>query len=99
MSISHMGGCLWFHKGVQSVAWKEGDKSKLEVNGEAIDLILLTKKLNKKIGHTTIVSVEEKKEDKKEDKKEEKKEVPLPFGYPHYHYIELPHSSHGFSIF
>ncbi|XP_034698601.1 heavy metal-associated isoprenylated plant protein 47-like [Vitis riparia] len=83
--------------GVESAAWQGDDKSKLEVSGDGIDLIALTEKLKKKIGYTSIVTVEEKKEEKKEETKEEtKEEVPAlvyhPMGFPHY----LPPSNYGF---
>ena len=87
--------------GVQSVAWQGEDKSKLEVTGEDIDLILLIKMLKKKIGHTKIVSVEEKKEEKKDekDKEENKPEIPAvwhPVGFPQYpYYYDVPYSNPG----
>ena len=86
--------------GVESAAWQGEDKSKLEVSGDSIDLIALTKKLKKKIGFTSIVTVEEKKEEKEEKKEEKKEEVPAlvyhPMGFPQYQYYELPPSNHGF---
>lgn len=58
-------------------------------------MISLTKKLTKKIGHTTIVSVEPKKEEKKEEeKKEEEKTNPYnlytPPPYQYYVEVEVP---------
>ena len=82
--------------GVESAAWQGEDKSKLEVSGDSIDLIALTKKLKKKIGYTSIVTVEEKKEEKEEKKEEVPALVYHPMGFPQYQYYELPPSNHGF---
>ncbi|XP_062157287.1 heavy metal-associated isoprenylated plant protein 16-like [Alnus glutinosa] len=80
--------------GVEAASLKGDNKDQIEVKGEGIDTVKLTKLIRKKVGHADIVSVaEEKKEEKKEDKKEEKKvgEVqlmwPYASGVPNYYPI------------
>ncbi|XP_062156779.1 disease resistance protein Pik-1-like [Alnus glutinosa] len=81
--------------GVEAASLKGNDKDQIEVKGEGIDTVKLTKLIRKKVGHADIVSVaEEKKEDKKEEKKEDKKDGaavqvvwPYASGVPNYHPI------------
>jgi hypothetical protein len=68
---------------VESAAIQGDSKDQLEVIGEQIDSVRLTKLLRKKFCHAELVSVGEVK------KKEEKKEEPIMAwpcvtGYPHY---------------
>ncbi|KAL5972366.1 hypothetical protein ACLOJK_041620 [Asimina triloba] len=89
-------------KGVNSVALDGEDKDQLVVIGEEVDSVNLTRKLRKKVGHTDIVAVEEKKDEKKDDKKDAKKDEkpevqvitagchPYPYLLPVYDYDSSP---------
>ncbi|GMY30806.1 heavy metal-associated isoprenylated plant protein 47-like [Fagus crenata] len=81
-------------KGVNSVAIEGADKSQVVVIGEEVDSACLTRSLRKKLGHATIVSVQELKEDSK--KKPEEKEptttlyctqYPWQYQYPMYYSV------------
>jgi chromosome segregation ATPase len=74
---------------VTSVAIEGADKSQVVVKGDGVDAACLTRSLRKKLGHATIVSVQELKEDAKK-KPEEKGPTPTlcctqyPQRYPMY---------------
>uniref|UniRef100_A0A2N9FQK4 HMA domain-containing protein n=2 Tax=Fagus sylvatica TaxID=28930 RepID=A0A2N9FQK4_FAGSY len=76
-------------EGVTSVAIEGADKSQVVVKGDGVDAACLTRSLRKKLGHATIVSVQELKEDAKK-KPEEKGPTPTlcctqyPQRYPMY---------------
>ncbi|GMY30803.1 heavy metal-associated isoprenylated plant protein 47-like [Fagus crenata] len=80
-------------KGVSSVAIEGADKSQVVVIGDEVDSASLTRSLRKKLGHATIVSVQELKEDAK--KKPEEKEpttlyctqYPWQYQYPMYYSV------------
>ncbi|GJN27317.1 hypothetical protein PR202_gb15331 [Eleusine coracana subsp. coracana] len=83
--------------GVSSMGVTGASKDQLEVVGESIDTVCLVKCLRKKIGHASILLVEEVKEKKAEEKKkpEEPKiiEYQLPYwnpGYYPYHHHSTP---------
>lgn len=49
--------CVFTYVGVESVTIKEGENYELEVVGEHIDAVVLTKCLRKKLGNAQLVSV------------------------------------------
>ena len=75
------------------MAIEGADKSQVVVKGDGVDAACLTRSLRKKLGHATIVSVQELKEDAK--KKPEEKEpttlyctqYPWQYQYPMYHSV------------
>ena len=84
----------FYQTGVNSVAIEGADKSQVVVIGEEVDSACLTRSLRKKLGHATIVSVQELKEDAK--KKPEEKEptttlyctqYPWQYQYPMYYSV------------
>ncbi|KAG6638252.1 hypothetical protein I3843_10G022400 [Carya illinoinensis] len=64
--------------GVVSASLKGDNKDQIEVKGERIDTVKLTKLLRKKVGRADIITVAE---DKKEEKKEEPKVEYLTWPY------------------
>ncbi|XP_018851123.1 heavy metal-associated isoprenylated plant protein 16-like [Juglans regia] len=76
--------------GVVSASLKGDEKNQIEVKGEMIDTIKLTKLLRKKVGFAEIITVaEDKKEEKKEEPKVEYKAWPYNYipsysSYPFY---------------
>ncbi|KAM3684549.1 hypothetical protein ACJW31_11G051900 [Castanea mollissima] len=77
--------------GVESATIKGQAKDQIEVKGEGIDTVKLVTLLRKKVGHASIVSVEEeKKEEKKEELKIEYMVGPPYYGLPPYTYYEMP---------
>ncbi|GAB4845863.1 hypothetical protein Ancab_024867 [Ancistrocladus abbreviatus] len=71
--------------GVISVAVQGNEKDELVVLGMSVDAACLTKKLRKKVGYASIVSVEEVKEEKKKEGKKDKAEptpIQFSYGYP-----------------
>lgn len=67
------------------------EKGQVEVIGDGVDSMCLTRSLRKKLGHADIVSVEEVK-DKKEEKKPADEPFPIPWisGYNYVHYPQHP---------
>ncbi|XP_062224807.1 disease resistance protein RGA5-like [Phragmites australis] len=57
--------------GVSSIGVTGDSKDKLEVIGEGVDTVCLVRCLRKKIGHASIVLVEEVKDKNKKEKSEE----------------------------
>ncbi|KAF5473406.1 hypothetical protein F2P56_010018 [Juglans regia] len=66
--------------GVVSASLKGDEKNQIEVKGERIDTVKLTKLLRKKVGFAEIITVAE---DKKDEKKEEPKVkyIAWPYNY------------------
>jgi hypothetical protein len=80
---------VWFHAGVISMGVTGDARDRLEVVGDCVDTVCLVKCLRKKVGHATILQVEEVKEKKAEEKKkpeEAKIEYQVPYCYPGYYY-------------
>ncbi|MBA0560502.1 hypothetical protein Golob_017394 [Gossypium lobatum] len=71
--------------GVDSASLKGDDKSQIEVTGDGVDAVKLTRLLRKGVGYAELVSVSAA--DKKDDKKDETK-LPPPFYY--YQYQSVP---------
>ncbi|GAB4845866.1 hypothetical protein Ancab_024870 [Ancistrocladus abbreviatus] len=67
------------------VAIQGNEKDELVLIGMSLDATCLTKKLRKKVGYASIVSVEEVKEEKKTEGKQDKVEptpIQFSYGYP-----------------
>jgi hypothetical protein len=79
----------WFHAGVSSMGVTGDGRDRLEVVGDSVDTVCLVKCLRKKVGHATILQVEEVKEKKAEEKKPEEAKIEYlqaPYCYPGYYY-------------
>ncbi|KAJ6422969.1 hypothetical protein OIU84_023989 [Salix udensis] len=76
--------------GVTSVALDGADKDQIVVVGEEVDSVKLARSLRKKVGHASLMSVEEEKDKEKEEEKEEKeeKEKFLCQPNPYYYYSQ-----------
>jgi hypothetical protein len=88
---------VWVRAGVSSMGVTGDGRDRLEVVGESVDTVCLVKCLRKKVGHATILQVEEVKEKKAEEKKnpeEPKIEYQVPYWYPgyyhHHHSLQQP---------
>ncbi|XXG72499.1 hypothetical protein AAC387_Pa07g1578 [Persea americana] len=66
--------------GVISVALEGDNQEKVVVTGDGIDPVNLARDMRKKVGHTSILSVEEVKA--KEEKKQEKTEPKIEYYHP-----------------
>ena len=65
------------------------DKDQIVVVGEEVDSVKLARSLSKKVGHASMVSVQEEKDEEKEkekEKEEEENEKCLCHPNPYYHY-------------
>nr|DAD23734.1 TPA_asm: hypothetical protein HUJ06_025197 [Nelumbo nucifera] len=78
-------------EGVISVAIEGDDKDRLVVIGDGVDSAKLTTSLRKKVGHATIISVEEVKP--KKDNKEKSTSKSTPSSSP---YHQCTHPCHSF---
>ncbi|KAJ6753306.1 HEAVY METAL-ASSOCIATED DOMAIN HMA-RELATED [Salix purpurea] len=73
--------------GVTSVALDGADKDQVVVVGEEVDSVKLARSLRKKVGHASLMSVEEEKDKEKEEEKEEKEKF-LCHPNPYYYYSQ-----------
>ncbi|XVE78265.1 hypothetical protein DITRI_Ditri13aG0130700 [Diplodiscus trichospermus] len=76
--------------GVESASLKGDDKSQIEVTGDGVDPVQLTRMLRKSVGFAELVSVAAVGGEKKEEKKEEVKPPP-PAAY-----VWTPYQPHNF---
>ncbi|KAJ6422970.1 hypothetical protein OIU84_023990 [Salix udensis] len=69
--------------GVTSVALDGADKDQIVVVGEEVDSVKLARSLRKKVGHASVMSVQEEKDKEKEKEKEKEKCScqPIPYYY------------------
>ncbi|KAF8015708.1 hypothetical protein BT93_H1282 [Corymbia citriodora subsp. variegata] len=75
--------------GFQSLILKGADRDVIEVTGDGVDAVELTKKLRKKVGYANLETVSEVKEEKKpEEKKPKPPELPVFLSYPSYVVME-----------
>ncbi|KAJ6301383.1 hypothetical protein OIU77_015651 [Salix suchowensis] len=77
--------------GVTSVALDGADKDQIVVVGEEVDSVKLARSLRKKVGHASLMSVEEEKDKEKEEEKEEEEEKEKFLCHPNpYYYSSQP---------
>ncbi|TVU15652.1 hypothetical protein EJB05_39184 [Eragrostis curvula] len=80
--------------GVSSVGVTGDSKDRLEVVGDGVDSVCLVSCLRKKIGHASILQVEEVK-DKKPEEKKKPEEPKIEYWYPGYSYpLHHHHNPH-----
>ncbi|XVE78266.1 hypothetical protein DITRI_Ditri13aG0130800 [Diplodiscus trichospermus] len=85
--------------GVESASLKGDDKSQIEVTGDGVDPVQLTRMLRKSVGFAELVSVAAVGGEKKEEKKEEVKPPPsAAYVWPPYqpHNFVYPEPSYGY---